>query len=310
MTFAQDDAASAVRVSLDARPSEVTVGEPVVVTIEVVAPAQMRLEPPKIGPQLGPFSVLSGSWVGPVDAEGGARWIWNGELAAYRTGDVEIPSIALAIAGDDGGATVSTEPRAIRVLSVLAPQEVEGDVEIADLKPPAGIDPDLGPLRAALSVLALLTIASLLVWWLHRRYAARLAAAAVPEDPFHRTPPHVWVYGVLQELLERRLPEQGEIDLFYSELSRILKRYLGGRFRVELMEQTTAELPESLHQAGAPEESIQATRALLEGCDHVKFARAAPGPSDWKAAVESVYRIVDTTKPVEAASPATEGGSA
>jgi len=136
-----------------------------------------------------------------------------------------------------------------------------------------------------------------LLWWLHRRYAARLAAVPAPDDPFHRTPPHEWVYAELQKLLERRLAEQGQEALFFTEVARILKRYLGGRFRVELMEQTTAEVPERLRQAGAPREAIEAVGDLLASCDMVKFAKELPRPDDCRAAIEAAYQIVDATKP-------------
>jgi hypothetical protein len=121
----------------------------------------------------------------------------------------------------------------------------------------------------------------------------------VPTDPFHRVAPHVWVYGELQKLIERRLPEEGRVEEFYAELSRILKRYLSGRYRVELLEQTTEELPAALRQAGAPVSSIQDAEDVLREADLVKFARETPGASQWKAGIDRVYRIVDRTKPVE-----------
>ena len=101
---------------------------------------------------------------------------------------------------------------------------------------------------------------------------------------------------------ESSAPERGEIDRFYSELSRILKRYLGGRYRLDLMEHTTAEVPPLLEQAGAPAAAIETTEGCLRICDEIKFARGSAGPPEWKAGVESVYRVVDTTKPVEAQS--------
>ena len=54
------------------------------------------------------------------------------------------------------------------------------------------------------------------------------------------------------------------MDHFYSELSRILKRYLSGRFRVPLMEETTEEVPPRLVEAGAPEGAIEATVDVIE----------------------------------------------
>jgi len=299
------------RVEIEVSPREATVGQQLDTTLTVTLPTGVGLQAAALGPQLGPFNVVSGGWAGPIELETGRRWVWKGRLTAFRTGELELPAVTLRLDDDAGGRTVSTEPVGVIIQSVLAAEEVEqGTGELADLKPPASLDPDFRALWTALAVLGLLLAAALLVWWLQRRYASRLAAANVPADPFHRTPPHVWVYGELQKLLERRLPEQGEIEHFYRELARILKRYLTGRYRVELMEQTTEEVPGTLEQSGAPRPAIEDTVRMLRGCDRVKFARELPGAKDWKAAVEEVYRIVDRTKPVAAAGSAAVRGAA
>jgi hypothetical protein len=169
-----------------------------------------------------------------------------------------------------------------------------------DLKPEASIPPDYGPLKLALLAFAALLVVAGLAWWLWRRYAAKLAAIAAPVDPFRRLPPHVWVYEELEKLLARRLAEEGKIGLFYDELTHIVKQYLEGRYRVDLLERTTSEVPAELASAGAPTEAGSLARALLESGDRVKFARLGAGPAECRAAVEEAYRLVDMTKPAEA----------
>jgi hypothetical protein len=109
-------------------------------------------------------------------------------------------------------------------------------------------------------------------------------------------------------LLARRLAEEGRIGLFYDELTRIVKQYLEGRYRVDLLERTTSEVPGALQGAGAPTEAGTLARALLESGDRVKFARVGAGPTECRGAVEEAYRLVDMTKPSEttAAEPAVE----
>src|SRR5262249_49679967 len=140
----------------------------------------------------------------------------------------------------------------------------EKPVDLADLKSEASIPPDYRPLKAALLAFGGLLIASGIAWWLWRRYAAKLAAVAAPVDPFRRLPPHVWVYEELEKLLARRLAEEGRIGLFFDEVTHIVKQYLEGRYRAELLERTTSEVPGELQAAGAPAEAAALTRALLE----------------------------------------------
>ncbi len=300
LAFGAEDPAGTA--TLVVRPTEATVGDRIEAALTVELPAGTVLQPPDLGSTLGPFEIVAGSWGAPVEEGGRRRTTWGGTLVKFETGVFEIPSLSIAVPGAQGGAVLHTEPVSVTLKSVLPPESTPTtgeEPDLADLKAPASVKPNFRPLRLALAALALLLVASAIAWWLHRRFAARLAAAAVPQDPFHRVAPHEWAYGELQLLLERRLPEQGEVVLFFAEISRILKRYLGGRYRVELMERTTEEFVPLLRQAAAPVGPIADARALLEQCDLVKFARLTPPPDACRKVVEQAYRVVDLTRPVQ-----------
>lgn len=297
---------------VDIRPTEARVGDQLDLRVNVTLPPGVRLEASPLGPQLGPFEVVEGGWSGPRAGEAGELWSWNGRLATYRTGSFELPSLKVVVRDvRDNVITVETDPVAIEIRSVLEEQsDPGGEVALADLKSPAGIEPEYGPLFLALGILALLLAVSAVLWWLQRRYAARLASVAVPEDPFHRTPPDVWVYAELQKLLERRLAERGEVELFFSELARILKRYLAGRYRIDLMERTSSEVPAELRQAGASQDAIGEIVDLFRRSDMAKFAQQAPLAAECKTAIEQGYRIVDRTKPCALEPAESERGAA
>jgi len=295
------------RAVLTVSPLEGTVGDALEFSLEVVTPQGYLVERPELGP-LGSFTFRPRSWEGPLESEGGLRWSWTGTVAAFETGELELPSVAIHLSGPEGERTLRTEPVTLDIRSVIP----EGDSEegLADLKGPAGVPPDYSALRQAVLILLTLLAISGVAWWLHRRWAHRLTAVAAPADPFHRMPPHEWVYKELQHLLDRRLAEQGQVDSFYSELSRILKMYLGGRYRVDLMEKTTTEVPDELRGVGTPREAALGARELLEGADRVKFAGDRPSPPECREAVEAIYRIVDATRPAEAAGDADRGAAA
>jgi hypothetical protein len=294
----QEQAASpAVTVEVD--PREAHVGDRLQARFTLTLPDGWEVQLPEIESELGPFSVISGAWQEAELSDSGNGWIWSGQLAAFKTGSLEIPVLGFQLRAGEEISTLDSAPFEVTIISTLEEGQAE-QPDIADLKAPLSIPAEYRPLVRAAAILALLLAASVLAWWLHRRYARQLAAAAVPDDPFHRMAPHVWVYKALQELLDKRLEEQGLLDSFYSELSWILKRYTGGRYRLDLLEKTTAEIPDLLRQAGVPERSIQKISLLLVRCDQVKFAMSRPGPDATKEAVESVYEIVDATKPAQA----------
>jgi hypothetical protein len=246
----------------------------------------------------GPAQVLSGAWE-PAAPPSTTR-VWSGTIAVYQLGTVTIPELAVPVTKGGAPGTVATPPVSLEIAGTLPPAQTGAKPpDLLDLKPPASIPPDYGPLKLALSAFAGLLAVALAAWWLWRRYAAKLAAVARPVDPFRRLPPHVWVYEELEKLLARRLAEEGRIGLFYDELTRIVKQYLEGRYRVDLLERTTSEVPGALQHAGAPAEAGALARALLESGDRVKFAKVGAGPAECRAAVEEAYRLVDMTKPAE-----------
>lgn len=291
--------AGGAHISVDVSPREATVGDRLRATVQLDLPPDTKFDPPSLGSELGSFTVMEGAWRGPEVSGERLRYTWSGTISAFRTGETALPPVRLSIEHDDGRREeLSSEPVSVTVQSVLPPEPQTPEAEIADIKQPASIRPDFRLAYTAAGILVLLLVASAVLWWLHRRYASRLAAVPQPSDPFHRVPPHLWVYEELKRLLERRLPEQGQVELFFEELGRIVKLYLGGRFRVDLLERTTAEVPETLRQAGAPAAAIDEVVALLADCDQVKFARYVPDAALCRAAVDRAYRIADGTRPV------------
>jgi hypothetical protein len=308
---AQEQAEDPPALRLEVEALEATVGDQLATTLTLELAAGSQPELPTIGPRLGPFEVLGGAWGDPVATERGERWGWSGKLTVFETGSFEIPAVTIRVETGDGLRELSSDPVSVEIRSLLdADTAGAGGNELADLKPPASMPGDYRALWGALGLLALLLAGAALLWWLQRRYASRLAAAELPEDPFHRVPPHVWVYQELQRLLERRLEHRGETELFHAEVSRIIKQYLGGRYRVDLMEQTSSEVPVLLRQAGAPAVSIDKVKELLGRCDLVKFARNRPRPELWREVVEMAYGVVDATKPAEAVGEGPQRGAA
>ena len=288
---------------LEVSPVKAKLGDALTAKITLTLAPGDSVDPSAVPAVWGKAEVLDGAWAPP--APGSTTRVWTGHIAAYEIGSVEVPGVPVGVTTASGPVSVSTGPVTLTLEGVLPPEEAakkqEKPPEISDLKPPASIPPDYGPLQRALFGLAGLLVIAGIAWWLSRRYAHRFAKAAIPSDPFRKLPPHVWVYEELQRLLARRLAEEGKVGLFYDELTRIVKMYLEGRYRIELLDRTTSEVPGALQQAGAPQEAARIARGLLEAGDLVKFAKSAAGPAECRASVEEAYRLVDLTKPVEGA---------
>jgi hypothetical protein len=295
--------AHAATARLELVPLKARIGDPIAARITVDAGPGETVDVSPLPVEWGTAQVLSGAWA-PA-APGSTSRVWSGTIAIYQLGETTIPAVSVPVGAGGAVSEASTVPVAVTIEPTLpAASTGAKPPDLSDLKPEASIPPDYRPLRAALAALAALLAAAGVAWWLWRRYAARLAAVAAPVDPFRKLPPHVWVYEELEKLLARRLAEEGKIGIFYDELTRIVKQYLEGRYRVDLLERTTSEVPVALQHAGAPADAGQLARTLLESGDRVKFARRGAGPADCRAAVEEAYRLVDMTKPAEVAAEA------
>jgi len=290
--------AGAASASLTVDPVKAHIGDALKARLTVIADPDETVDVSPLDVAWGPAQVLSGAWE-PATA-GSATRVWSGTISVYQLGPATLPPLVVSVTKGGVPASVETAPVEL-VIEGTVPPAAQGEKppDLIDLKPPASIPPDYGPLKQALLAFAALLAAAGVAWWLWRRYAAKLAAVSAPADPFRKLPPHVWIYEELEKLLARRLAEEGKTGLFYDELTRIVKQYLEGRYRVELLERTTSEVPGALQHAGAPAEAGFLSRALLEAGDRVKFARVDAGPADCRAAIEEAYRLVDLTKPVD-----------
>ncbi|NIL99496.1 MAG: hypothetical protein GTN89_00715 [Acidobacteria bacterium] len=284
-------------VTVSVEPETVTIGDPLTLRVAIEG---VQSNPPlreKLGPQLGPFTVLEEQWTEQAGDEDRRVWVWSATLAVYETGEQLFPGLTLAASSADAPGW-KVDGFSIDVRSVLDDAETEsGEIDIADLKGPASLAPNLLPVWLAAMVLVVLLAVASLLWWLNRRYASRLAAVPAIEDPFARIAPHEWAFAQLRKLLDEQ--STGSVDSFYERLAWILKRYLGGRYRADLLELTTDEVRPVLEQAGTPSTALARITPLLGDCDAVKFAKYEPSDAERKEIVERVYGIVDQTKPVE-----------
>ncbi len=298
-----DPDAPRVGASLDR--TEAHVGDRLTLTVSAIARAPMAASvrlPLKL--DLGKFEVLDSSMTDrDLGAGNGARR-FTLQIAAYETGELELPPIALEYTDGKGARrTVTTTPIAVQVKSLVgddqgaAPQPLKGQrsVMVEDRR----IFTALYWAGAGAAALIVLLIARAVVR--RRRRRPRLAPV-VPARP----PDEV----ALERLAELR--RRGEFGVdgyrpFHFELSEIVRAFLGARFGFDSLELTTTELVEELgriHNA-LLDPQRGAILDLLAASDLVKFAKAGSDDAAARAALDAAEAIVQATRP-QAAPPATE----
>jgi len=283
-----------VDVTARAVPDTTTIGSPVRYEVEVSLAPDVEVVLGQPVERLGPFEVVDFGEEPAVERDGRrivTRWF---TLVGFDVGNhlVTSPPVAYRV---PGGELVQADGVETRIsIESLVGDALDG-ASIRDIAPPVPIPIDWrGPAAVAGGVAVLAGLGALL-WWLRRRRALR----AVGPPPIA---PDVRAVAALAALEARRLPEQGEVKLYYAELSDVVRSYLEDRFGVRAPEMTTEEF---LLRTARGTALGAAHRALLgdflRECDLVKFARHRPTVEAAVRAMAAARRFVADTRPATGA---------
>jgi hypothetical protein len=121
-------------------------------------------------------------------------------------------------------------------------------------------------------------------------------------------PPAPWEVALrrLRELNARQLPAKGRFDLFYVDLSAILRYYIEDRFSLHAPEQTTPEFLEAAARSGRISREHQDFLAgFLRECDRIKFAKHHSSETRMREDFSGVWHFVEATMAVVEETPET-----
>lgn len=209
-------------------------------------------------------------------------------LDAMEPGEYTIPPETLDL-GNDEKAEIPA-----MTFSVHEPTEAETEqaAQFVDIGDPALVAPprDRTMLYSGLALAALAAIFAGLWYWQKTR------------KPEVWTAPQLKPWQVAQnrltELESRRLPHQGRHDVYYVDLTAILRYYIEDRFHLRAPERTTPEFLEEASRAGVLNEAQQQFLAqFLRHCDRVKFARHEPAFDEMEKNLAAVRQFVLETTP-------------
>jgi len=272
-------------VSASTSASEVQVGDDFTFTLTVTHPPEGDFAPPSAA-DLEPFDVLE-TWseaVSPVETKLHFR------LAAYQLPEeLEVASLAVRYRDDAGEmASIETEPVPVSVVTSLTAEVTD----IHDIKNPVALEVPRDWSLLAWLLLALLV--SLVAYIIYRKFRKDPSGAAVPAWVPPPRPAHEEAEAALARLAEKGLIEKGEVALFYTELTDIMKRYAGRRFEVPYLERTTEEV---LSDLAGRHVSVPSLGAILETADLVKFAKQLPGERQGRSSLTLALELVRATRP-------------
>lgn len=304
-------------VRLLADKDSMNIAESVVLTIEAEVEQGFETELPKFGEKLGEFGIRDYRDDPPrLTPEGKivSRKIYT--LDPFLSGDYAIAPMQVkfrkktdAGAGGGGGSTdgssaehaITTEEITIKVNSLL--EKDQKDLALNPIKGPVALPRrPIPPSYILLGLGAAAVVAGGVFFMLRRKRAANAqqAAAAVPA--------HELAYRQLQEILEEKLIERGEVKLFFSKISDVLRGYIENRFGIHAPRRTTEEfLSDISRDAPFSPERRGLLMEFLRDCDLVKFAEHAPSQEEIAKAIDSCKAFIEATRAYQVEEPQGKG---
>ncbi len=218
---------------------------------------------------------------------------WRAVIRPFKTGELELPAVAVLYRDDAGdNQEAAAQGAAITVNSVKSPGS-QNDALIG--------------YRGAMQIpfewtwlwiaAGLILFSAIVGWYLVRWWTRREEARPIPVVP--SLPPGLWA---LRELDRRsRLPvcQDGPAKAVFSHVSEVVRLYLGRRYDITAIDMTTTECLSALERLSPGEQVMRWLREFFEECDLVKFTRHEPVRERWATIWNDARLIVRATTPPE-----------
>lgn len=284
------------KVEVSVEPKQgLVVGDPLSLRVTVHAKQGVEVSVPE--QSVAPFELLSRD--STSSGEGDTKTLtFTLSLLALDPGKQTLPALKLRVVGPKGELfELKTPEQTVEVGSLLANEPN------AEPKPPSRPvvvmedDYTLAWIGGGVLFAALIAVATLLISrWLKRR------PKPAPAPPPPRPP---WDLAIEKLLLLERdkaalLADERGAE-FVDSVGDTLRDYLGRRYGFDGLESTTDEVLKTLERLRPPKLSLSGVSLLLEQCDLVKFAKAAPDVSVcddlWNGAMGLVRATTPSAEP-------------
>ncbi len=278
--------------------SRIYIGDQISYTVTVDQPAGIKLDIATSKDTLfGNIEILSGPAIDTMALENNRLRIINRYLVtSFDTGFYEVPPVYAELPGESGIKRYYSDyaPLGVMRVNITPPDTTSAIFDI------------IGPYKAPLTIgeifpwLLLAALTAALVWVIIRLFRRFKKAKPEYEPVVIKEAAHVIAFRELEKLKNGKLWQKGEVKQYYSQLTGIIRQYLGNRYGVDSLELTTSETLDELLRTGFKKDAAYIMlRDILNGADLVKFAKYRPDPSENELHFENSWQFVDITRQKE-----------
>jgi hypothetical protein len=295
ISFLSSSNSQDVKVTTRFDTSRIYIGDQTHFSITVDQPAGINLSIPSYKDTLyKKIEILSGPVVdSSINKEGRIKIIQKYLVSSFDSGFYQVPPVIAELRTESGLKRFFSDYSPLEVMRVMiAPADTT--LKIFDIIKPYRAPVTLGEILPWVLLVAVLGV---IIWAIIRYIRKRKKTQKGIEVVINPDPAHVIAFRELERLRDEKLWQNGEIKLYYTELTEILRQYLENRFRVFSLELTTSETLEALVKAGFKKDaSYNQLKAVLTGADLVKFAKYKPEPTENESHFQTSWDFVTATK--------------
>lgn len=275
--------------------SRIYIGDQTHFSITVEQPAGLNLTIPFFKDTLfKKIEILSGPIVdSSINKEGRIKIVQKYLVSSFDSGFYQVPPVIAELKNESGIKRFFSDYSPLEVMRVkIAPADTTS--KIFDIIKPYRAPVTFGEILPWVLLVAVLGV---LVWSIIRYIRKRKKTEKGIEVVINPDPADVIAFRELEKLRDEKLWQNGEIKLYYTKLTEILRQYLENRFRVFSLELTTSETLEALVKTGfKKDESYNQLKTVLTGADLVKFAKYKPELSENESHFQTSWDFVLATK--------------
>jgi hypothetical protein len=284
--FSQDVTVTA---SIDSQ--SIAIGDWIRYSVEVKHPVGVNVALPSYKDTLGSFDIVQQDSLVKTESNGIVHLQKKFVITKFDAGTHYIAPFVVQY-HDGAGNIHSVQSNAIPV--EVRGVEVDTTQAIRDVKPPLAV-PISAEEIALYAALALALGAAGYGIYYYMKRKKKIGGLVEEEQP--NIPPHVLALLQLDKLEEQGLWQKGEMKLFYSEATEIIRRYFELRYGILALEMTTGEVMDQLKKFSLPDDTFSKIERFLSDADLVKFAKYQPITSENENVIPAARAIVETTKP-------------
>jgi hypothetical protein len=214
-------------------------------------------------------------------------------VTAFEDSLYFVPSFPFVVDGD----TVWSRSLSLKVLQ---PFELDPELNaIADIKSNFSVPFYWGKIiRIVLLVLLIWVILAIVLYIIVKYVLKKPIFETEKVEP--QIPPYIEAMNGLNKIKDEKAWQQARLKEYYTELTDVIRVYIGRVFEINAMEMTSEEVLETLrYMRREQKEVFEKLQSMLQVSDLVKFAKWKPTPDESEKSLKDAYIFVEQTKPEE-----------